>query len=75
MILHLMFLEIHMMFVKFLWVSAKKFCVKLQLNSFLIFNSPAIRAKDLLSVQTCFSIGKILFSLRPVQIEAKVYIA
>ena len=38
---------IYMMFIKFFWVCAKKFCVKLQLNSFLIFNSPAIRAKDL----------------------------
>ena len=27
----------------------------------IIFNSPAIRAKDLLLVQTCFSIGKIIF--------------
>ena len=54
---------IHMMFVEFLWVCTKQFCIKLQSNNIdgdfvpIIFNSPAIRAKDLFLVQTYLCTG------------------
>ena len=60
---------IHMIFVEFVGLcKATLRLTQLQFNNIensaefvlIIFNSPAIRAKDLLLVQTCMSIGVLL---------------
>ena len=60
---------IHMIFVGFVGVCKAILCsTQLQFNNIenngefvlFIFDSPAIRAKDLLLVQTCLSIGVLL---------------